>query len=114
MRTNFSMQEENITLVRGDTLSFGIQLYGEVNTLDSAYFTIKKDYEDSVLVQKSLGNGISQVDIGEYAVRLAPEDTQSLEVGRYYYDLQVGNGSDEFTVLRGILNLVYDVTKEEE
>ena len=42
MRTNFSMQEENITLVRGDTLSFGIQLYGEVNTLDSAYFTIKK------------------------------------------------------------------------
>ena len=29
MRTNFSMQEENITLVRGDTLSFGIQLYGE-------------------------------------------------------------------------------------
>jgi hypothetical protein len=54
------------------------------------------------------------VDIGEYAVRLAPEDTQSLEVGRYYYDLQVGNGSDEFTILRGILNLVYDVTKEEE
>ena len=45
-RANFTMQNENITLVRGDTLSFGIVMYGDVQTLDSAYFTVKKDYND--------------------------------------------------------------------
>jgi hypothetical protein len=111
-RANFTMQNENITLVRGDTLSFGIVMYGDVQTLDSAYFTVKKDYNDSPVVQKSIGDGITESAEGEYTVRMAPEDTKDLELGRYYYDLQVGNGGDDFTILRGILDLVYDVTEE--
>lgn len=114
MKANFSMENENIKMVRGDTLSFGIVLYGDVQTLDSAFFTCKKDYNDSPVFQKSLGDGISEVDEGEYAVRVAPEDTKDLEVGKYYYDVQVGNGDDVFTVLRGILEIEYDVSREDE
>ena len=44
---------------------------------------------------------------------MTTEDTNDIEIGRYYYDLQVGNGGDDFTILRGILDLVYDVTEEE-
>lgn len=113
-RANFTMQDENITLVRGDTLSFGIVLYGDVQTLDSAFFTVKKDYNDtSNVFQKSIGSGISESLDGEYVVRVAPEDTIDLELGRYYYDVQVVSGQDNFTILRGILDLVYDVTKED-
>lgn len=112
MRTNFTMQDENIRLVRGDSLSFNIVMYGEIQELDSAYFTIKKDYDSETLVQKSLSNGITVVEEGVYAVRVAPEDTINLDIGRYYYDLQVGCENDVMTILRGILNLVYDVTKE--
>ena len=112
-RANFTMQNENITLVRGDTLSFGIVMYGDVQTLDTAFFTIKKDYNDSPLVQKSIGDGIASYEDGEYTVRVTPEDTKDLELGRYYYDLQVSNGGDDFTILRGILDLVYNVTEEE-
>lgn len=110
-RANFTMQDENITLVRGDTLSFGLVMYGDVQTLDRAYFTVKKDYDASPVFQKTMGNGISLIDTGEYSVRVSPEDTQDLAVGRYYYDVQVGNGEDDFTILRGILDLVYDVTE---
>ena len=32
------------------------------------------------------------------------------EVGKYFYDLEIGVNDDRFTVMRGILELVQDVT----
>lgn len=46
-----------------------------------------------------------------YKVRVAPGDTQNLEVGKYYYDLQVEVNSDIFTIMKGVLLLEFDVTK---
>ena len=43
-------------------------------------------------------------------VRIAPEDTQNLSPGQYYYDLEVGANGDVFTILRGILTLVPEIT----
>jgi len=112
MRTNFRMEAEYITMVRGNTLSFNIIL-PNLDTLDTAYLTIKKDLEsDEALVQKSLGIGIYQLEEGLYVVRIAPEDTYNLDVGKYYYDLQVGVNGEVFTVKTGILELIYDVTRE--
>lgn len=113
MRSTFKMEDEYITMTRGDTLSFGLEVEGDA--LDTAYFTVKKSFSDETPVfQKSLGttvDGITLIEEGKYAVRIAPEDTENLEVGKYYYDLQIGVNGDVFTVKRGILELEADVTR---
>ena len=114
MRTNFRMEDEYITMTRGDTLSFGVELAdqdGNPFDIDSAYFTCKKDLTDvAVVFQKSLNNGITRDDAGLYTVRVAPDDTKSIKAGKYFYDLQVGAGDDVFTIMRGVLEIEQDVT----
>ncbi len=109
IRSNFSYEDEYIRLTRGDTLSFGFIIEG-VTDIDSAYFTCKKDYTDEeILFKKSLGHGISKTDEG-YVVRVAPEDTEGAEIGKYFYDLQIGIGDDVYTVLKGVFEIEYEVT----
>ena len=113
MRTNFQMENENITMVRGDTLAFNVEVFddsGNPITVDSADFTCKKKLAGDLSVfHKSLGSGISQSD-GIISVRVAPSDTKEVDAGRYFYDFQIGVGGDVFTLLRGVLTLEQDVT----
>lgn len=105
------MNYKNITMVRGDTLSFGMQLLELDKDLDSAYFTCKQNYTDELnAFQKSLGDGITKIGTGEYVVRVAPEDTKHMEPGKYFYDLQIGVNTDIFTVMHGVLELLSDTT----
>ena len=104
--------ETNIAMVKGDTFSFGLEFEELEQDLDTAYLTVKESYDDDTQIfQKSIGDGITKVDTGEYTVRIAPEDTQNIEARRYYYDLQVGVNSDVFTILRGILWVKNSVTE---
>ena len=115
-RTNFKFEDSYITMTKGDTLSFGLELYdgnGEAFTDDlaSAFFTCKQNYTDSANVfQKSLGNGITKADDGQYIVRVAPEDTIGMEAGKYFFDLQIEVDSDVFTMLKGVLEIEQDVS----
>ena len=113
MRTNFQMQNQNITMVKGDTLAFNVQVFddeGQAVTVDSAYMTCKKRPSDTEKVfQKSLTNGIEQSN-GLMLVRVAPEDTKEVDEGEYFYDLQIGIGDDVFTLMIGILTLEQDIT----
>lgn len=112
MRTNFKMENKNITMTKGDTLSFNViamDTNGEPMVVDSADFTCKKlGTETSNVFRKSLGAGITQDD-GMITVRVAPEDT-NINAGRYFYDMQIGVGSDIFTVMKGVLEIEQDVT----
>ena len=115
-RTNFRMEDfKNITMVRGDTLSFGIVIKddeGHPLDIESAYFSCKKNLEDEeFLFQKSLGAGITKIDDGKYSVRIAPSDTSGAEVGKYFYDCQIGKNGDVFTILRGIFVIEWEVTE---
>ena len=115
MRTNFGMQDQYITLVKGDTLSFGVAIEdqnGAPLDIETAFFTCKKNLTDEAVFQKSMGNGITKAGDGEYIVRVAPEDTANLEAGRYFYDFQVGLDSDVFTIMIGFLELDHNVTEE--
>ena len=47
-----------------------------------------------------------------YGIRIAPEDTKNIEIGNYYYDLEIGLNGDKFTLLNGILKLDKDITNE--
>ncbi len=118
------MKKTNLEMIRGDTLSFGVELeyahlHGEKvepQKLDNAYFTVKKDFNDKEeVLRKSLDDGITfakaEGNKVYYVVRVAPEDTEGVEAGRYYYDLQIGINNDIFTVLYGMLTVYDDVTR---
>lgn len=113
MRTNFQFENQNITMVKGDTLSFNVQVmdeFGEPMTVDSAYMTCKKiPTSDDKVFQISLNAGIEQSD-GMLIVRVSPTDTKEVEAGEYFYDLQIGKNDDIFTIMIGILTLQQDVT----
>lgn len=105
------LAKQNITFVRGDTFSFGVEIDGLEQDLDTAFFTCKQNYTDEEnAFQKSLGNGITKLADGKYIVRVAPEDTASLKAGKYFYDFQISVNTDVFTVLYGVLELEQDVT----
>ena len=109
-----TITETNLNMIRGDTLAFAVEIDGlEGQTLSSAYFSVKADASDTeYTLQKSLSDGISEVEAGKYRVRVAPEDTANVEPGTYRYDLQIGANGDIFTVLRGKLKIVEDITRE--
>lgn len=112
MRTNFQMTDQNITMVSGDTLSFNVIVKdqnGDSVTVDDATFKAKRALNDasSVSISISLGDGITQED-GVLTVRLDPDDTSSL-VGFFYYDMDITVGDDRFTLMRGMLQIEYDV-----
>ena len=102
--------EYNISMIRGDTLSFGVEFEDLGQDLDTAFFTARQSYNGPVVFQLSLGNGIEKVSTGVYRVRLAPSATASLAAGNYYYDFQIGVNSDIFTLLIGVLEIAHDVT----
>ena len=112
-RTNFKMEYSNITMIKGDTVAFNVEVFDENEepvTIDSAFFTCKKKPASSEKVfQKSLGYGITQSE-GLISVRIAPEDTNEVEAGQYFYDFQIGSGDDIYTVLIGMLTIEQNVT----
>ena len=95
--------DNNITMVRGDTASFGIRFkdHPEIS-LSSAFFVVRTDFDGSALVVKKMGDGVSKVGDGEYTVRIAPSDTADLNEGTYVYDFKIGVNGDLFTLLRGL------------
>lgn len=108
----------NLEMIRGDTLSFAFEIeFDEApQKLEKAYFTCKMNYDDDdMLFHKELEKGInfSKQDGTKlyYIVRVAPDDTYSLEAGMYYYDLQIELNGDVFTILNGVLKIEGDVSR---
>ena len=107
----------NLEMIMGDTLSFAFEVeFDEVpQKLEKADFTCKANFDDNdALFHKELEKGInfSKQDGTKlyYIVRVAPEDTENLEAGMYYYDLQIELNGDVFTVLNGAIKIESDVT----
>lgn len=113
MRTNFQMEYQDITMIRGDTLAFNVEVKdqdGNVVIIDDANMTCKKRLSsDENIFHKSLGSGIIQAD-GLIFVRVAPEDTKEVDAGRYFYDFNIHVGNDVYTLMIGVLSIEQDVT----
>lgn len=100
----------NIKMVKGDTESFGFEIEG-VENLDAAYFSCKRNSQDeNYLFQKSLNSGITQRVENQYVVRIDPADTALLDPGQYWYDLEISKNGDIFTIFRGVLELLPEIT----
>lgn len=104
---------KNLNMVRGDTLAFGMELVDLNQDLDTCYFSCKKDASDANYVfQKSLGSGIEKVATNKYRIRVAPSDTAGIDIGNYYYDLQIGVNGDIYTIIKGVLKIEREITGE--
>ena len=108
-----NMADKYITMVKGDTLAFGVEIEDEsgspVNITD-AVFVAKKTYNALTSVfEVSLGDGITKIADGVYSVRVAPEDTADNEPGRYFYQFKVAKNDDVYTIMRGIIELEPEV-----
>lgn len=105
----------NLEMTKGDTLSFGVAIEDIGQPLDSAFLTVKNNYDDTTpIFQLSLGNGIeldhTQGEDYYYTIRISPNATKDLEPKKYYYDLQINANEDTFTILKGILSIDFDIT----
>lgn len=109
-----NMADRYITMVKGDTLSFGIEIqdqYGAWMDIDGAVFVARKTYTNTTsnIFEKTLSDGIVRESAGHYTVRVAPEDTADAEAGRYFYQFRVTKNSDAYTIMRGIIELEPEV-----
>ena len=110
---------KEITMVKGDTLAFNFQVQGlDGATPASIYFTCREKPEsENYYFQRSLSNGITLIDrdaesdTNTYSVRVRPEETEELSAGRYFYDLQMTVENDVLTLMKGRINIEWDVTR---
>lgn len=101
-------------MIRGDTLAFVVEIEGLTTNLSSAKFTCKANATDSnYIFQKTIGNGITKQSTAKYRVRVAPEDTATVEPGTYAIDLQIGVNGDIATPILGTLKIKQDVSWED-
>ena len=104
-------REQVIRMIKGDTLAFNMVFSGLSTDLDGAKFSVKSSFDSNTYtIQKTLNNGITKESQGFYSVRVAPGDTSSVDPGSYYYDLEVTVGSDVFTIMFGILNILPQIS----
>ena len=91
---------------QGDQFSFTITFKNLTEDLTTFTMGIKQEYTDeTMLITKSLGNGISKIETGKYRVDFTPTETASLEPNFYVYDLRMTLDTVVFTPLYGYLNI---------
>lgn len=91
---------------QGDEFSFTVTFKNLQEDLTTFNMGIKREYSDtSMLIEKSLNNGITKVSTGKYRVDFLPSETGALSPDFYVYDLRLSIGSTVFTPLYGYLNI---------
>jgi len=88
---------------RGSTFSFIVtfkNLNQDVTTMD---FGIKEDYSLPMLIEKSIGDGITKIETGKYKVDFSTTDILSLDAGMYIYDLRYTIGDTPSIPLSGYI-----------
>lgn len=110
---------QNIDMVRGDTLAFNFQLsgLGSLSEYEALLvtFAVAEHYDDEHIIEIDSTNGITLEeydtfsDTALFSVSVAPNISKTMDLGRYYYDMQIKNTTDIITLMRGYLTLLYDV-----
>lgn len=91
---------------QGDQFSFTVTFKNLQEDLTTFKLGVKREYQDEeLLVEKSLGNGITKISTGKYRIDFTPAETQALTPNFYVYDLRMTLGSTVFTPLYGYINI---------
>ena len=113
------IQDSDIIFTKGNTCYLKFQRIGAdgnpiLTKASKVYFTVKRYIDtDTVIFQKSLTDGtITFTEDGYYHFTINPADTEKLELGNYWYDVEVQNDDYIFTPAKGNLILTYEITNE--
>ena len=102
----------DFSFIRGDTARIRIQLRNTEVLPDEIWLSVKRTVNATdYILQKSLTDGIEAGEDMTYDIRIAPEDTQELQIGVYYYDVELRYGEDIYTPVVGRLGLGADITR---
>jgi hypothetical protein len=113
------MQQQQLTMFRGNTMVFDIVVTLGGNPVDltgaGIWFTAKMSPGASTVVfQKTVGQGITVTEAasGAGVIELVPGDTQGLgaRTVRLYFDLEVEIAGAVYTVAAGRLVVEVDLT----
>lgn len=90
-----------ISMIRGNSESITLALEENGTSIpfesdDTVYFTIKKRLEDT---ENALQKVITVFDEGSAVIEITPEDTKSLELGEYIYDIQLTRADGKITTI---------------
>lgn len=110
---------QDIDMVRGDTLAFNFELGGlgsraAYDALD-VLLAVAEHYDDEALIEITKTDGIaleeydSETDTALFSVCIAPTYTKNLALDRYYYDLQIKDTNNVITLMRGRFTILWDV-----
>jgi len=116
------MAFKRISLIRGDNNSFGVTFKKADGTLYNiknwvVFFTVKtnRDLPDAQASLQKIVTAFSDTTSGTSGsanIPILPSDTTNLTPGEYDFDIQVcTDGSANYTVLKGKLDLEYDITR---
>lgn len=113
------------TVVKGDTWQWGVEVRFDskdtsatVQDITAVDVTIKtsKNAQQYILHHDLNDGGVESSitdDVAFFTIRFAPEEMEQLTLGgEYYYDCQItyGEDNDIKTVVRGKLNVSYEIT----
>lgn len=91
------------SIKRGDEFSFTVTFTNLQEDLTTFRMGVKKDYNQSMVIEKSLGHGISKISTGKYRIDFTPSETEALEPDLYIYDLRMTIDTMVYTPLYGYL-----------
>lgn len=105
----------DIDMIRGDTLNiqFEIEADEPINYASEDFnvtFSVKQAATDNAYVFQKHKSAVTEIAENTFVLRVAPEDTESLTPGYYYYDLQLNIKTDVFTIALGYLQIIRDIT----
>lgn len=114
----FNAIRRDISMIRGDTMSFSFQIKGlEGQRPTDILFTCKENTEDvDPLFICVLGESIKESsydpdkDLLTYSVRVRPAQTAGLDLGRYFYDLEMKINGDIITLMCGRFAIEAEIT----
>ena len=99
---------------RGSTFSFIVTFKNLNQDVASMTFGLKEDYDTNMLIEKTLGDGITKIDTGKYKVDFSYTDILSLEAGMYVYDLRYTIGDTPSIPLSGYVIVQDSVFNNQE
>ena len=89
---------------RGSTFSFIITFKNLNQDVTTMNFGVKEDYTDeSLVINKTIGDGITKIGTGKYKVDFSTSDILLLEAGMYVYDLRYTIGDTPKIPLSGYI-----------
>lgn len=128
-----AMRGEEIDILRGDTLDIDVVGLGDISTRSKLWFTVKDDKDTAdeaaiIQIEETAGllaiagapaatsaNGsivVTDAATGEITIELAAVETAKLvDTGKFYYDIQVLEGTAVRTLVGNRAAIIGDVTR---